>query len=89
YGPENEPDNNMWFYGDVVGMASNMGLNAYFPMYLYADKIDSDNRFPVAGRTEFNIVNNHFDYVLTWYGLAIVLLGIYLIAHINKKTVKD
>lgn len=85
YGPENEPDNNMWFYGDVDGMASTMGINGYFPMFLYADKIDSDNRFPVAGRTEFNIVNNHLDYVLTWYGLSLVLIVIYLIAHIHKK----
>jgi surfeit locus 1 family protein len=85
YGPENEPENNMWFYGDVDAMASQMELNDYYPMYLYADKIDSDNGFPVAGRTEFNIVNNHLDYVLTWYGMAIVLVGIYLIAHIHKK----
>jgi surfeit locus 1 family protein len=88
YGPENEPGNNMWFYGDVDAMASTMGINAYFPMFLYADKIDSDNSFPVAGRTEFNIVNNHLDYVLTWYGLSIVLLVIYLIAHIRKKDIE-
>jgi surfeit locus 1 family protein len=84
YGPENEPDNNMWFYGDVNGMGASMGLDNYFPMFLYADKIDPDNRFPLAGRTEFNIVNNHFDYILTWYGLSIVLVVIYLIAHIHK-----
>ncbi len=28
-----------------------------------------------------DIANNHFDYMLTWYGLAIVLLVIYLIMH--------
>lgn len=85
YGPENDPDNNMWFYGDVDSMAEYNALDRNFPMFLYADKIDSDNSFPVAGRTEFNIVNNHLDYALTWYGLAIVLIGIYLIAHISKK----
>ncbi|MDG1995081.1 MAG: SURF1 family protein [Emcibacteraceae bacterium] len=88
YGPENEPDNNMWFNGDIDAMASTMGISGYFPMFLYADKIDSDNIFPVAGRTEFNIVNNHFDYALTWYGLSIVLLVIYLIAHIRKKDIE-
>lgn len=87
YGPENDPENNMWFYGDVDGMAIHTNLSNNFPMFLYADKIDSDNRYPVAGRTEFNIVNNHLDYALTWYGLAIVLIGIYLIAHIRKKDV--
>lgn len=85
YGPENDPAGNMWFYGDVDMMAAHMGMSAYFPMYLYADKIDSNNRFPIAGRTEFNIVNNHLDYAMTWYGLSIVLVVIYLLAHIRKK----
>ncbi|MBT5187303.1 MAG: SURF1 family protein [Kordiimonadaceae bacterium] len=87
YGPENEPENNMWFYGDLEGMSDTMNLANTFPMFLSAEKKNTDNRFPIAGRTEFNIVNNHLDYALTWFGLAIVLVGIYLIAHINKKSV--
>ena len=79
YGPENEPQNNNWFYGDLDGMARTYSLGAVYPMYLYAAVDDHDPVFPVAGRTEFNIVNNHLDYALTWYGLAIVLLVIYVI----------
>ncbi len=30
------------------------------------------------------IRNNHFDYMLTWYGLAVVLLIIYLILHAQR-----
>jgi len=86
YGPENEPDNNMWFYGDVINMSKTMKISNSFAMYLYAEKELNNNRFPIAGRTEFNIVNNHLDYALTWFGLAIVLVGIYLIAHIKKKS---
>ncbi len=86
YGPENEPENNNWYYGDLVGMAEAQDiLDAAYPMYLFAARAEGDNRFPVAGRTEINIVNNHFDYVLTWFGLAIVLLVIYVIAHLKKR----
>ena len=85
YGPANEPENNNWFYGDIDEMVSAHNLNEVFPVYLFASKVDGDNTYPVAGRTEFNIVNNHLDYALTWYGLAIVLIGIYFIAHIRKK----
>lgn len=85
YGPENDPDHNMWFYRDIKAMSQFMKLDDAFPMFLYAEKINSDNRYPVAGRTEFNIVNNHLDYALTWFGLAIVLVGIYFIAHFKKK----
>ena len=31
-----------------------------------------------------NIRNNHFDYMLTWYGLAIALFIIYLILHAQR-----
>ena len=85
YGPENEPQNNNWFYGDLDAMARAHNLNGVYPMYLYAAVNDNDPMFPVAGRTEFNIVNNHLDYAMTWYGLAIVLVGIYIIACTTRK----
>ena len=85
YGPENEPDNNNWYYGDINGMARTQNLQNVFPMFLYAAVKGGDKDFPIAGRTNFNIVNNHLDYALTWFGLAIVLVGIYFIAHIKKK----
>lgn len=85
YGPENEPNNNNWFYGNIEGMSKAKNLQNIFPMYLYAAENAERDDYPIAGRTEFNIVNNHLDYALTWFGLAIVLVGIYFIAHIKKK----
>ncbi len=87
YGPANEPDTNNWFYGDVNEMMAAKNLKNVFPMFLFAAKKEGDRSYPVAGRTELNIVNNHLDYALTWYGLAIVLLGIYFIAHITRKEI--
>jgi surfeit locus 1 family protein len=85
YGPENDPAQNNWFYGDVNAMANTALLDDYFSMYLFAAKKQGEIGLPIAGRTELNIVNNHLDYALTWYGLAIVLLGIYFLTHIKKK----
>lgn len=85
YGPNNEPEDNNWYYGDLDGMAIAQEIANPYPMFLFAARAEDDNRFPIAGRTEINIVNNHFDYVLTWFGLAIVLVVIYLIAHLKKK----
>ena len=56
YGPENEPNNNNWYYGDVAAMASAQNIQNIFPMYLYAAKKAAGNDLPIAGRTEFNIV---------------------------------
>lgn len=85
YGPANEPVNNNWYYRNLNEMAETQKLNNVFPMYLYASRKDGDLSFPVAGRTEINIVNNHLDYVMTWFGLAIVLIGIYVIVHTHRK----
>ncbi|HPF46520.1 MAG: SURF1 family protein [Alphaproteobacteria bacterium] len=85
YGPENDPDNNNWYYGNLNAMISAQNLTNVFPMFLYAVSMGNNDGFPIAGRTELNIVNNHLDYALTWYGLAIVLVIIYLIAHLKKK----
>lgn len=85
YGPENEPVNNNWYYGDLTGMAEAQNITNVYPMYLFAARKAGDQNFPIAGRTEINIINNHLDYVLTWFGLAVVLLVIYVIAHLKKK----
>ena len=85
YGPDNEPQNNNWYYSNLDEMAVAQNMKNVYPFYLYAAKIDGNNKFPVAGRTEVNIVNNHLDYVLTWFGLAIVLLVIYVITHTEKR----
>jgi surfeit locus 1 family protein len=31
---------------------------------------------PQAGETKFTFSNRHFEYMLTWYGLAAVLLAV-------------
>lgn len=84
YGPENEPANNNWYYNDLTAMADVQNITSVYPMFLFAARKDSDLNFPIAGRTEINIVNNHLDYVLTWFGLAIVLMVIYVMTHLKK-----
>lgn len=77
------PEKNRWF--------------AFNPMpetYSWADQVDSETemRFyvdAVMGAKDANLLparrpdirNNHFDYMLTWYGLAVALFVIYLIMH--------
>ncbi len=71
YGPETEPENNNWYYSiDLAGMASAQNLVDVYPMFLFASSEEDDNRLPVAGRTEINIVNNAFGLCsyLVWAG---------------------
>ena len=85
YGPENSPQTNDWYYGDIAAMAESQNLEKVFPMYLYADKGGDPEEYPLGGRTRIKLVNNHLDYALTWFGLAAVLLIIYLVYHVRLR----
>ncbi|MFN3170885.1 MAG: SURF1 family protein [Hyphomicrobiales bacterium] len=40
---------------------------------------------PQAGETKFNFSNRHFEYMLTWYGLAAVLLAVVGTAIVQRR----
>ncbi len=84
FAPENDLVRNIWYYGDLQAMAEAQDLDQVFPMFLYADKDTEQGNLPIGGRTRLKLVNNHLDYAMTWYGLAVVLLVIYVIFNLQK-----
>jgi surfeit locus 1 family protein len=36
---------------------------------------------PIAAKTELNLRNAHLSYAMTWYGIALGLLAVYLAFH--------
>lgn len=84
FAPENDLGRNLWFYGDLQAMKNAQGLEQVFPMFLYASKDSEQGELPVGDRSRLKIVNNHLDYAMTWYGLAIVLLVIYVMFNVRK-----
>ncbi|WP_417319666.1 SURF1 family protein [Emcibacter sp.] len=82
-GPENDVENNVWYYGDINQMAEAQDLEKVFPMYLYADKTPNPGGWPLGGRTRLKLANNHLGYVITWYGLALALVAVYLFYHMK------
>lgn len=89
FAPDNEPQRNLWYYGNLPEMAQAKGLSTVFPMFLYQDKTTEAGSFPIGGRSRLKIVNNHLDYAMTWYGLAIVLFVIYLIFNVRRRDPAD
>lgn len=84
FAPENDLARNLWYYGDLQAMAREQDLNQVFPMFLYGDKSPVKGVYPIGGRSRVDLINNHLDYAMTWYGLAIVLLVIYFIFNVRK-----
>lgn len=83
--PDNEPHNNMWFWVDLPAMAEHARLGAVgtdlAPVYVEAGPAENPGGFPIGGQTRVNLPNDHLQYAITWYALAVILAVIYVIYH--------
>lgn len=79
--PDNEPHNNTWFYLDRQAMAAHAGLGPVAPIYMMAGKNANGATFPIGKQWRLDIRNNHLEYAITWYALAITLAVIYFLYH--------
>jgi len=84
FAPENVPDRNVWFHVDVPLMRSMAGgkadpkLDAFF---LEADAAANPGGVPVGGQTRTDIPNDHLQYAITWFLIALAMAGVYLAYH--------
>lgn len=79
-----DPQRNIWMVRDIDRMAEAAQVSPVAPFLIEADGEVPEGTWPKPGRTRIDLPNNHLDYALTWYGLAVVLLGIYIAFHIAR-----
>jgi surfeit locus 1 family protein len=73
----------LWFVRDPLRFAKAAQIEAS-PYYI--DSFARDGApWPKGGTTRLDFRNNHLDYALTWFGLAIVLFGVWLILSLPKR----
>jgi surfeit locus 1 family protein len=82
--PDNRPDLNYWFWVDLGAIASATGLPDLAPYYIDADATANPGGWPKGGVTRLDLPNDHLQYAITWFSLAIALLVIYVIYHIRN-----
>lgn len=77
--PPADKDKNVWIVRQVQEMAQFLGLPAErtAPYWIDLTKGQGEAGLPQGGETVVSFTNNHLQYLLTWYGLAGVLLAIY------------
>jgi surfeit locus 1 family protein len=80
---ENKPEENLWYWWDVVAMANQFSATHLNPNYvvlnLVSDSPGTEGLYVEAPKA--NLRNNHLGYAITWFGLAAVLVvmtGIFL-----------
>jgi surfeit locus 1 family protein len=80
--PDNEIEQNRWFWRDLKAMTKSMfGEEAkeVAPFFLEAEKSDVPGGWPLGGQTRLDLPNNHLQYAITWFLLALCLVVIYVI----------
>lgn len=82
--PDNRPDQNLWYWADLPAMAVHAGLAQIAPLLLEAGPAENPGGLPIGGQTFINLPNNHLQYAVTWYSLAVVLAVIYLVSRRRK-----
>jgi surfeit locus 1 family protein len=81
--PANKPENLMWFSYDLPALEQAVGLSL-LPVVLEADGQPNPGGLPIGGQTNVALPNNHLQYAVTWYGLALTLLGVYVAFSIRR-----
>ena len=79
--PDNRPDLNYWFWVDLPAMSAADKLDRVAPFYIDADATPNPGGWPKGGATRLTLPNNHLQYAITWFSLAVVLTVIYVLYH--------
>lgn len=72
--PNDEPQKNLWFTRDPAAMAAAKRWGTVAPFYVDQEAPPTPGGLPKVGPLKPGLPNNHAQYAVTWYGLALVIL---------------
>jgi len=73
---KNDPAGQRWYSRDVQAIAATSGLAKVAPYFIDADASPAPQAGqPVGGLTVIAFRDNHLVYALTWYALALMIIG--------------
>jgi surfeit locus 1 family protein len=84
FAPDNDPAKNFWFHVDVPLMRQMAGGKAdpvLDTFFLESDATPNPGGVPIGGQTRLDIPNDHLQYAITWFLIALAGAGVYLAYH--------
>ncbi|MFD1696207.1 SURF1 family protein [Roseibium aestuarii] len=69
----NEPEKGRWYSRDVDALSASAGLPSPAPYFIDAEQGADPAAYPRGGLTIISFRNNHLQYALTWYAMALGL----------------
>ena len=82
--PAPDPAHRIWYSRDLAGISAADHLTLAAPVVIEADSASNPGGWPLGGKTVVTFRNQHLSYAVTWYGLALCLLGVWFAYHISK-----
>jgi surfeit locus 1 family protein len=72
--PPDQPAKSLWFARDPAAMAAAKNWGVIAPFYVDQEAPPAHGGLPKVGPLKPSLPNNHLQYAVTWYGLALVML---------------
>jgi len=86
--PENEPQRNRWYWRDLESIVAQLPPQARdraAPFFVEAEAGALPGEWPRDGVTQLRLRDKHLSYALTWFGLALTLLGVYAAYIVSRR----
>jgi surfeit locus 1 family protein len=75
--PADDVKDNVWYVRDPKAMAEAHQWAAAAPFYIDQEQPVPPGGWPKPGKIVISLPNNHLQYAITWFGLALALAGVY------------
>lgn len=77
--PADDVKANIWYLRDIHAMDEARKWNAAAPFYIDQEAPAPPGGLPLPGKLEVHLPDNHLQYAITWFGLALALAGVYVV----------
>jgi surfeit locus 1 family protein len=74
FSPKDDPDRNIWFVRDPIAIAAAKSWGEVAPFFIELQSPQPPGGLPRPGALKVNLRNEHLQYAITWYGLALVVV---------------
>jgi surfeit locus 1 family protein len=78
FSPADNPTHNLWFIRDPAAVAAAKGLGSVAPFYVEQEGPIPPGGLPQPGKLVVHLRDPHLGYAVTWYGLALGLVGVFV-----------
>ena len=84
FSPVNQPEKNIWFGRDVAAMAQSANLKNTIPAMVDVVGTQDLTKLPVPSDGTIRLRNDRLSYIITWFGIALGILVIFVVYHRKK-----